>query len=128
VRVRLADAATPGGGIYDSVCCFFLLHEIPDDHKRAVVDGLLAKVPPKGKAVFVDYHQTVPVHPLRMVMGMVFRWLEPYATGLIKREISDFATNREDFSWRKKTYFGGLYQKVVAVRKPVLAQPLQAAE
>ena len=128
VRVRLADAASPGGGIYDSVCCFFLLHEIPDDHKRAVVDGLLAKVPPEGKAVFVDYHQTVAVHPLRMVMGMVFRWLEPYATGLIKREIAEFATNREDFSWRKKTYFGGLYQKVVAVRKPALAQPLQAAE
>jgi hypothetical protein len=118
VRVRLADAASPGGGIYDSVCCFFLLHEIPDDHKRAVVDGLLAKVPPEGKAVFVDYHQTVPVHPLRVVMGMVFRWLEPYASGLVKREIADFASDRDDFTWRKKTYFGGLYQKVVAVRKP----------
>jgi phospholipid N-methyltransferase len=128
VRVRVADAATPGGGAYDNVCCFFLLHEIPDDHKRAVVDGLLAKVPPEGKAVFVDYHQTIPVHPLRVVMGMVFRWLEPYAFGLVKREIADFAGERDDFIWRKKTYFGGLYQKVVAVRKPALAQPLLVAE
>ena len=117
-RVRLADAASPGGGIYDSVCCFFLLHEIPDDHKRAVVDGLLAKVPPEGKAVFVDYHQAIPVHPLRAVMGMVFRWLEPYASGLVRREIADFASERDDFAWRKETYFGGLYQMVVAVRKP----------
>ena len=122
-RVRLADAASPGGGIYDSVCCFFLLHEIPDDHKRAVVDGLLAKVPPEGKAVFVDYHQTIPVHPLRAVMGLVFRWLEPYASGLVKREIADFASERDGFTWRKKTYFGGLYQKVVAVRKPQAALP-----
>lgn len=128
VRVRVADAASPGGGAYDNVCCFFLLHEIPDDHKRAVVDGLLAKVPPEGKAVFVDYHQTIPAHPLRAVMGMVFHWLEPYAFGLVKREIADFAGERDDFTWRKKTYFGGLYQKVVAVRKPVLGQPLQAAE
>ena len=116
-RVRVADAAAPGGDFYDSVCCFFLLHEIPDDHKRAVVDALLAKVPPEGKAVFVDYHQTIPAHPLRVVMGAVFRWLEPYASGLVKREISDFASERENFTWRKQTYFGGLYQKVVAVRK-----------
>src|SRR5512134_3522873 len=48
-RVRLADAARPGGGTYDAVCCFFLLHEIPDDHKRQVVDALLSAVPPGGK-------------------------------------------------------------------------------
>jgi ubiquinone/menaquinone biosynthesis C-methylase UbiE len=127
-RVRLADAASPGGGFYDSVCCFFLLHEIPDNHKRAVVDGLLAKVPPQGKAVFVDYHQTIPVHPLRAVMGMVFRWLEPYASGLVKREIADFASERENFAWRKSTYFGGLYQKVVAVRKSAGTRSVQPAE
>jgi hypothetical protein len=56
-------------------------------------------------------------------MGMVFRWLEPYAFGLVKREIADFASDRDDFTWRKKTYFGGLYQKVVAVRKPVTPLP-----
>jgi hypothetical protein len=47
---------------------------------------------------------------------MVFRWLEPFAFGLIDREIWSFATARDDFSWRKETLFGGLYQKAVAVR------------
>ncbi|MGF1641805.1 MAG: rhodoquinone biosynthesis methyltransferase RquA [Rhodospirillales bacterium] len=128
VTVRLADAAAPGGGHCDSVCCFFLLHEVPDDHKRAVIDGLLAKVPPGGKAVFVDYHQPVLLHPLRMVMGAVFRWLEPYAQGLLDREIADFAGERDAFAWRKETYFGGLYQKVVAVREPVAAESRAAPE
>lgn len=48
-RVWVADAASPGGGVYDGVCCFFLLHEIPDDHKRAVVASLLAKVRPGAR-------------------------------------------------------------------------------
>ncbi len=46
-------------------------------------------------------------------MHMVFR-LEPFAIGLIEREIADFASERDDFHWRKTTFFGGLYQKVVA--------------
>jgi ubiquinone/menaquinone biosynthesis C-methylase UbiE len=114
--VRLADAAAPGDRRYDGVCCFFLLHEIPDDHKRAVVDALLARVDPGHKVVFVDYHKPSLFHPMRPVMYGVFRWLEPFAFGLIDREIRDFATDSDAFSWRKKVYFGGLYQKVVAER------------
>ena len=116
VHVRLADAAAPGGGRFDGVCCFFLLHEIPDEHKRAVVDALLEKVDPGRKVVFVDYHKPAAYHPLRFVMHQVFNWLEPYAFGLIDREIRDFASNADDFTWQKTTYFMGLYQKVVAQR------------
>jgi SAM-dependent methyltransferase len=117
-RARIADATAPGGGIYDAVCCFFLLHEIPDQEKCAVVDALLDSVEPGGKVVFVDYHRARPWNPLRAPMGLVFRWLEPFAFGLVQREIADFASpsSREQFSWRKETFFGGLYQKVVAVR------------
>ena len=116
-RARLADAAAPGGGIYDGVCCFFLLHEVPDDHKRAVVDALLASIGPGGKVVFVDYHRARPWHPLRAPVGLVFRWLEPFAFGLVDREITDFASAPERFRWSKETFFGGLYQKVVAIRQ-----------
>jgi hypothetical protein len=116
-RARVADATAPGGGIYDGVCCFFLLHEIPDQEKRAVVDALLAAVEPGSKVVFVDYHRVRPWHPLRAPMGLVFRWLEPFAFGLVDREIQSFAEARDEFTWSKETFFGGLYQKVVAVRK-----------
>lgn len=127
-KVRLADAAAPGGGLYDTVCCFFLLHEIPDDHKRKVVDALLAAVPPGGKVVFTDYHRAAGWHPLRWPMNLVFRLLEPFALGLVEREIADFATDQDAFVWRKSTYFGGLYQKVVAERPLIPAHTVRAAE
>jgi len=114
VRVRVADAAIPGRVGYDAACCFFLLHEVPDVQKRQIVNALLAAVRPGGKVVFVDYHRPVRWHPLRPVMAAVFRWLEPYASGLVSRSIREFAERPQDFHWRKETRFGGLYQMVVA--------------
>lgn len=116
-RARLADAAAPGGGPYDVVCCFFLLHELPDVHKRAVVDGLLSSVAPGGKAIFIDYHNAHPFHPLKPIINLVFRLLEPFAKSLCEHEIAKFASDAGVFAWRKQTYFGGLFQKVVAERK-----------
>jgi SAM-dependent methyltransferase len=121
-RVRVADAAAPGGGPYDVVCCFFLLHELPDDHKCNVVDGLLDSLAPGGKAVFVDYHLPSPFHPLKGPTSVVFDCLEPFAKTLWRREVSSFATMAERFAWRKETYFGGLFQKVVAERTTSAAQ------
>jgi len=114
--VRLADAAAPPRSGYDGICCFFLLHEMPDEHKRLVVDGLLAAVRPGGIVVFVDYHRPVRWHPCRPVMATVFRWLEPYAEGLLRTRIEDLATPSGDVEWRSETRFGALYQKVVARR------------
>ncbi len=114
VRVRVADAAIPGRTGYDGACCFFLLHEVPDPQKHQIVNALLAAIRPGGKVLFVDYHQPVRWHPLRPVMAAIFRWLEPYASGLLSRSIEDFAERRQDFRWRKETRFGGLYQLVVA--------------
>jgi SAM-dependent methyltransferase len=114
VRVRVADATIPGKVGYDAACCFFLLHEVPDAQKYQIVDALLTSVRPGGKVVFVDYHRPVRWHPLRPVMSAVFRWLEPYASGLVSRSIMAFAERAQDFHWRKETRFGGLYQMVVA--------------
>lgn len=117
VRVRVADAADVGGSGYDGICCFFLLHEVPDLQKRRIVNSLLASVRPGGKAVFVDYHRPVRWHPLRPVMAAIFRLLEPYAQGLVARSIAEFADAPQRFDWRKQTRFGALYQLVVATRR-----------
>ena len=115
-KVRLADARDPGGGPFDAVNCYFLLHEMPDGCKRAVIDALLAKIRPGGKVVFMDYHKPKWWHPLKGIMSLVFDLLEPFAEGLWVHEISEFASNSEGFAWTKETYFGGLYQKVVVKR------------
>jgi ubiquinone/menaquinone biosynthesis C-methylase UbiE len=114
---RCADARHPDGGPYDAVCCYFLMHELPEDYKHAVVDALLASVGPGGKVVFVDYHKPHWAHPLKAITSIVFDTLEPFAKSLWHHKIADFATDPSAFRWRQETYFGGLFQKVVAERR-----------
>jgi len=115
-RARIADAISPGDEAYDVVVCFFLLHELPDAYKRAVVDALLGRVSPGGKVVFVDYHAPARWHPLRGLMRLVFARLEPFAEAMWHHQIADFARDSEPYVWRTETCFGGLYQKTVASR------------
>jgi len=116
VRVHLWNAADKCLGLYDVVCCFFLLHEIPETYKNRVVDALLEAVPPGGKVVFVDYHGPHWAHPLKWLMSFVNDTLEPFAKALWVNEIASYASRAGEFSWSKETYFWGLYQKVVAER------------
>jgi len=113
-RVRVADAADAGDERYDVASAFFLLHEIPDEQKRAVVDALLAQLSPRGKAVFVDYHAPAAWHPLRRPLRRVFQRLEPFAESLWHHRIEEFAAEADAFRWRTETLFGGVYQKTVA--------------
>jgi hypothetical protein len=115
--VRISDASTLRTQPRDVVSCFFLLHEIPSDYKRAVVNTLLDHVACGGKAVFVDYHKPGRFHPLRGVMNLIWRKLEPFAIELLETEISTLADDSPAFTWSKETFFGGLYQKVVATRR-----------
>ena len=36
---------------------FLLLHEVPDDTKRKVIDRIMLSVPVGGKAIFIEYHK-----------------------------------------------------------------------
>jgi ubiquinone/menaquinone biosynthesis C-methylase UbiE len=117
VVVRHEDVSRFRGKTFDVVCCYFLMHELPDDYKYAVAAVLLDNVRPGGKVVFVDYHKPHWAHPLKFVTSLIFDTLEPYAKGLWRTEIAAFAGNDARFVWQKQTYFGGLYQKVVATRR-----------
>lgn len=115
-RVRLADAADPGAKIYDVVSCYFLLHEVPDEKKSAIVAALLNRVAPGGRAVFIDYHRPARLHPLRGFYHRLFKRLEPYASSMWDHEIFEYAANAVAFTWKKQTLFGGVFQKTVAFR------------
>ena len=114
--VHLQDAADGCLGVYDVVSCFFLLHEIPATYKHRVVDAMLAAVPSGGKVFFVDYHGPHWAHPLKWIMSFINDTLEPFAKEMWVNEIASYASRKEEFAWSKQTYFGGLYQKVVAER------------
>jgi SAM-dependent methyltransferase len=123
--VRIDDIATLRTQPRDLVSCFFLLHEIPSDYKRAVINTLLDHVAPGGKAVFVDYHKPGRFHPLRGVMNLIWHKLEPFTIELVDTEIKTLADNSSAFTWSKETFFGGLYQKVVATHRARGLQPRQ---
>ncbi len=117
VVMRIGDIALLRSTPRDVISCFFLLHEVPWDYKRALVNRLLEQVAPGGKAVFVDYHKPHRLHPLRGIMNLIWRKFEPFAIDLLESEIDRFADNHDSFTWTKETFFGGLYQKVVATRR-----------
>ena len=104
-------------GPYDVIVCYFLLHEVPEEVKHQVVNHLLTKVEVGGKVVFVDYAKPRWWHPLKLITSIVFDTLEPFAKGLWRNEIRDYAAAADRFSWRRETIFGELFQKVGATRE-----------
>lgn len=122
------DAATYAGegAAFDLICSFLLMHELPDDKKRQVLDHLLAMLPADGVLLLVDYHRPAWWQPVRWVLKVVNACLEPFADALWGRELSDFASHPERFDWEKRTLFGGVYQ-VVKVRPRGRASPVGVA-
>ncbi len=104
---------------YDNVLVFMLLSEVPAATKKKIVDNALKMVKPGGKAIFIDWHNPLYYHPLRYVVRMYNRLYNPFVEPLWDHDIETYSdTNlRRQFVWRKSTYFGRMFQKVVAVRK-----------
>lgn len=104
-------------GSRDAVVVFFLLHEQPEEVRRKTVAQALRITKPGGKLIFVDYHKPSAWSPFRYLMLPILTWLEPFAMDLWRHDITrwlpgDVTPAQVD----KKTYFGGLYQKVVVTR------------
>jgi ubiquinone/menaquinone biosynthesis C-methylase UbiE len=119
VRALRADStALPcADASYDQVLLFFLLHEQPAPVRRATLAQALRVVKPGGKVVVVDYHRPAWWHPMRPLMRLVFRRLEPYAIDLWQHEIAEFLPPDVTIaSLVKRSFFGGLYQKLVLMR------------
>jgi 2-polyprenyl-3-methyl-5-hydroxy-6-metoxy-1,4-benzoquinol methylase len=60
--VRQEDVTRLRDESVDVVCCYFLLHELPDDYKKAAMAALLDSVRPGGKVVFVTTNRTGHIH------------------------------------------------------------------
>ena len=102
---------------YDQVLLFFLLHEQPEGVRRATLAEALRVVKPGGKIVIVDYHRPSAWHPMRPLMRLVFRKLEPYAMDLWRHGLEEFMpADVRPASMTQRTYFGGLYQMLELTR------------
>lgn len=113
---------------YDVVLCFLLLQELPPATKAKVINNALNAVKPGGCAVFIDYHNPNPWHPLRYFVRMYNRLYHPFVEKLWDRDIDTFAKNKSQFVWRKSLYFGGMFQKLVATKKTSPIDEILVAE
>lgn len=103
---------------YDTIICYMLLHELPIASKIKVVENALNSITENGKVVFVDYSRPTFWHPLRYVVRMFNRLYQPFAEKMWDRTIDTFTQNSIDYVWHRTCYLGGMYQKVVATKRP----------
>jgi len=110
-RLSFADAS------YDQVLVFFLLHEQPEAVRIETIAEAIRVVKPGGKVIFVDYHRPRRRNPFRYLMIPILRGLEPFAMDLWDWDISKWLpADPTPLRVEKRTYFGGLYQKLVVTR------------
>jgi ubiquinone/menaquinone biosynthesis C-methylase UbiE len=100
---------------YDWVLLFFLLHEQPEPERAKTVQEALRVLKPDGTLVIVDYGKPRWWNPLRYLLPPFLALLEPFALSLMRRPIA--ALLPPDMTTRRESFFGGLYQKVVARRE-----------
>ena len=101
-------------GSYDRALLFFLLHEQPEEVRKATIAQTLRVVKPGGRVVIVDYHRPGKLNPLYGPMTGILRTLEPFALDLWRREITDwFPADVPVAEVKKTTSFGGLYQMLI---------------
>jgi len=102
---------------YDRALVFFLLHEQPSHDRERTLNEVMRVVRPGGTIVIVDYSMPRWWHPLRYLWRPLLATLEPFALDLWRREVADLLRGaRAIRHLRKRSYFGGLYQKVVVTR------------
>jgi ubiquinone/menaquinone biosynthesis C-methylase UbiE len=119
VKLKRGDATALGtaDASQDQVLLFFLLHEMPEAVRRATLREAMRVLKPGGKLVIVDYARPVRLHPVRPLMHQIFKHLEPYAFDLWDHDIQAFMPqDMAPAAVERRTWFGGLYQKLVFTR------------
>ncbi|MDR3525709.1 MAG: rhodoquinone biosynthesis methyltransferase RquA [Rhizomicrobium sp.] len=100
---------------YDTVLLFFLLHEQPEAVRQKTVAEALRVLKPGGKLILVDYGKAAWWNPLRYLMAPFLAVLEPFTLSLIATPLA--ARLPSTMTLRQTSYFGGFYQKLVAIKR-----------
>jgi ubiquinone/menaquinone biosynthesis C-methylase UbiE len=101
---------------YDTIICYMLLHELPPLTRTKVLENITNSLKTGGKVIFIDYNLPNHYNQLKYIIRAYNRLYQPFAEALWKNNIKDLTPNAEICNWSKQTYFGGIYQKVVATK------------
>ena len=118
VSASLMDAAALDmpDATYDRVVIFLLLHEEPQSSRERSLHEALRVLKPGGKLVVIDYANPVWWHPARFSTIPVYSRLKPYAVDVWNNGLTGVLPEMSGNGWQKKSYFGGLFQKLVMVK------------
>ncbi len=116
IRMDSSDMRLPDAS-YDRAIIFFLLHEQPESYRARTISELMRVVKPGGRIVIVDYARPRWWNPLRYVLGPLLAALEPFALDLWREDITKWMPATQDnLRIERRSFFGGLYQKIVVTR------------
>ena len=100
---------------FDNVLLFFLLHEEPQEVREQTMTEALRVLKPEGKLVIVDFGKVARWHPFRYLWLPFLGILEPFAVPMWRKELQDILpVQMSKRTWKKESYFGGLFQKLVS--------------
>lgn len=117
INFEFYDARCALSQKYNVIICFLLLHELPAVSRSKVINNALDSLQNGGKAIFIEYHKPSKFNPLWWFIRAFNRIYQPFAEDLWKYDLKKYTINPKKYSWRRKIYRGGAYQKIV-VTKP----------
>ena len=99
---------------YDKAILFFLLHEQPVEVRQKTLSEAWRVLRPGGRIVIVDYHKPSKLNPVRPLLWIVLKSLEPFALDLWRQPLESWLPKGMDGNCvHRRTFFGGIYQKMV---------------
>ena len=118
VNLSLMDAAAlqMPDNTYDRVVIFLLLHEQPQAYRERTLHEALRVLKSGGKLVVIDYANPVWWHPARFTSIPVYSLLKPYAVEVWNNGLQKVLPEMAGSNWRRESYFGNLFQKLVTVK------------
>ena len=116
IKLVEANAAKTIKGEFDTIICYMLLHELPPLTRNKILQNIHKSLPVGGKIIFIDYHSPSSFNPLKYFIKAFNRLYQPFAETLWNHAIKNIMPSGDSYQWSQQTYFGGIYQKVIATK------------
>ena len=115
LAIDTADLSLPDAS-YDRVLVFFPAARAARRASRAHPEGVFASSSPAARWSSSTTRCPIGGIRYRYVWRSLLAVLEPFALDLWRHQIADWLPAAARSGWRKQSFFGGLYQKVVIKR------------
>jgi len=112
-----ADHLDLPSSAYDRVMIYFLLHEVPNDVRAALLREAFRVLKPGGRFILAEFAMPRWWNPFRYLWAVFLTIFEPFALDMWRTDIADMLpSSTRGFQLRQDRYFGGLFQRTVVTK------------